>query len=197
LPGLLFLTAAVVFDQGFFDSACNVRTVIVAVFPQAMVGAHAENIGIDRRRRAFDKRGAGDFQSSDLSNVQSLSTNAPMSLEIRKSSTGLGLFATRPFKKGEFIIEYFGAAMSGAEADKSRNRYVFSLTNKKAIDGRTRANIARYINHSCKPNARARGTKRIWINAERRINPGDEITIDYGKEYIELFIDDCKCAKCK
>jgi SET domain-containing protein len=116
-----------------------------------------------------------------------------MSLTIKKTNHGLGLFATRAYKKDEFIIEYFGRPMTTAEADRSRSRYLFTVTSKWAIDGTDRANIARYINHSCKPNVIAVGSKRLWIHATRRIKPGEELTLDYGKDYLNAFIQECKC----
>ena len=67
------------------------------------------------------------------------------------------------------------------------------------IDGSPRANTARYINHSCRPNARAYRTGvRIWIWSIRDIVAGEEITYDYGKKYFEDFIAPvgCKCEKC-
>ena len=71
------------------------------------------------------------------------------------------------------------------------------MTANKFIDGKVTANIARYINHSCKPNAEARGLKRLFIRATKTIKPGGEIFIDYGSEYIERFIEVCKCPVCQ
>ena len=67
------------------------------------------------------------------------------------------------------------------------------------IDGSPRSNGARYINHSCQPNAKAYRTGlRIWIWSIRAIKIGEEITIDYGKKYFDDFIKPvgCKCDKC-
>jgi SET domain-containing protein len=119
-----------------------------------------------------------------------------MSLAIKRTSHGLGLFATRPYKKGEYIIEYFGRLIPNEEADRSPSRYIFGLTSKWAIDGTDRANIARYINHSCQPNVEATGAKRLWIHASKRIRAGEELTLDYGEEYTRAFIPVCKCAHC-
>ena len=63
-----------------------------------------------------------------------------------------------------------------------------------------RWNLARYINHSCKPNAKPVGRKGgIVIVAERRIEPDEEITYSYGKEYLEYFLQNggCKCTACR
>jgi SET domain-containing protein len=119
----------------------------------------------------------------------------------KRSSAGLGLFAGEPIKRGETIIEYVGPTISTDEADKKGGKYLFSLNEKWTIDGSDRSNTARYINHSCKPNAYAElsaNEKRVFIIAKRAIKLGEEITYDYGKEYVEMMITPygCKCASC-
>jgi uncharacterized protein len=119
---------------------------------------------------------------------------------VRRTETGLGLFAIRPIPKGKRIIEYTGPLISNEIVERSNGKYFFSVNTKWSIDGSPRSNIARYINHSCQPNAEAfisdRG--RVWIWSRRRIMPGEEITYDYGKEYFEGIIEPigCRCAKC-
>jgi SET domain-containing protein len=117
-----------------------------------------------------------------------------MSLEVKKSYAGLGLFALRPFKKGERIIEYFGPLFHSNE--EISNKYLFEVSKDVYIDGSSRHNTARYINHSCAPNCEVRGRSRLWIYAIKNIKPGDELSYDYGEEYIKDFIKDCKCPKC-
>ena len=73
---------------------------------------------------------------------------------VKKSSAGLGLFAARRFKKGELVIEYTGEIISEAEAQRRGGKYLFELSGEWTIDGKGRANTARYVNHSCKPNCR-------------------------------------------
>jgi SET domain-containing protein len=60
--------------------------------------------------------------------------------------------------------------------------------------------VARYINHSCRPNAKPVGRNGgIVIVALRRIEPGEEITYDYGREYLDYFLQNggCHCASCR
>src|SRR6185503_6392367 len=118
---------------------------------------------------------------------------------VKRTATGLGLFATKLIRKGKRIIEYTGPRISNEEIETRNGRYFFGVNKKWSIDGSPRSNIARYINHSCKPNAEAiiSGT-RIWIWSRKRIKPGDEITYDYGKEYFDGVIKPigCKCEKC-
>ena len=122
---------------------------------------------------------------------------------IGRSATGLGLFATRPIKRAAYIASYRGRIISTEEADRREARgarYMFELSKKWTIDGSPRWNVARYINHCCKPNAKPVGRKGgIVIVALRRIEPEEEITYDYGREYLEYFLQSggCRCAACR
>ncbi|HKO59527.1 MAG TPA: SET domain-containing protein [Pyrinomonadaceae bacterium] len=119
--------------------------------------------------------------------------------EVRRTATGLGLFALEPIPKGKRIVEYTGPRISNEEVEKSNGKYFFGVNSKWSIDGSPRSNIARYINHSCRPNAEAIISKgRVWIWSRRNIKAGEEIAYDYGKEYFEGVIEPigCRCAKC-
>ena len=123
----------------------------------------------------------------------------PESVIVKRSSAGLGLFAARPFKKGERVIEYFGRTITNAEAYTSRSKYLFEVHGRKTIDGATRRNTARYINHSCRPNCTPEIERgRIFIDAKRNIRTGEELTYDYGKEYVDTHIRPrgCRCTAC-
>jgi uncharacterized protein len=120
---------------------------------------------------------------------------------VKRSSAGLGLYATQPFKRTDFIIEYTGEAITHTEADRRRGKYLFILSDEIVIDGKGRENIARYINHSCTPNAEAEVDEdegKIRILAKKKILPGEEITYDYGKTYIDEYIapHGCRCRSC-
>ena len=134
--------------------------------------------------------------------MPAIASNKPY--RIGRSRTGLGLFATKPIKKGTRIIRYFGPLLdcNKEEQDAIENKYLFQLTNRWTIDGSVRENIARYINHACKPNAESdvRPRKRkVFIRAIKNIEPGEEINYDYGTEYFKEFIKPigCKCVKCR
>lgn len=118
---------------------------------------------------------------------------------VKRARTGLGLFATKLIPKGKRIVEYTGPRISNDEVERSNGKYFFGLNKQWSIDGSGRDNIARYVNHSCRPNAEAiisRG--RVWIRSNRNIQPGEEIGYHYGKEYFEGIIKEigCKCEKC-
>ncbi|MFN3350229.1 SET domain-containing protein [Pseudorhodoplanes sp.] len=119
---------------------------------------------------------------------------------IGRSRTGLGCFATQEIPKGQLIDTYRGQLLSNEEAEKRDNRYMFEVNSRWTIDGSNRRNLARYFNHSCRPNAESdvKGHKVI-ITARRKIKPGEEITYDYGKDYFDIFLKPvgCKCDKCR
>jgi uncharacterized protein len=119
---------------------------------------------------------------------------------VGRSKTGLGLFALKPVRRGEFIAYYSGRLISNKRADELWTKYLFEVNNRWTVDGSSRSNIARYINHSCKPNAEADVRKhKVFIAAIRTIHPGDEITYNYGRDYFNAFIKPhgCRCVGCK
>jgi SET domain-containing protein len=118
---------------------------------------------------------------------------------VARARVGLGLFATAPIARGAYVIDFRGKLIPTARADRMRTRNLFEIDAKWTINGSSRTNIARYINHSCKPNCVARRIARsIRIFALRKIEPGEELTFDYGEEYFDRFIAPagCKCSKC-
>lgn len=124
-------------------------------------------------------------------------------VRVGRSRTGLGLFATEVIKKGTRVIEYRGRKISTERAiwieDNTENRYVFEINDKWSIDGSPRWNLARYVNHSCRPNVEAyQYAERIFYRAKWTIQPGSEITVSYGRDYFSTFIKPigCKCDTC-
>lgn len=120
-----------------------------------------------------------------------------MGYEVRRASAGRGLFATITFKRNEKIIQYVGEEVLFETARNSK--YLIEVDETTVIDGSCHSNKARYINHSCKPNAQAYIVDRdVFIYARRRIAPGEEITIDYGEDYWKEHIASkgCRCAPC-
>jgi hypothetical protein len=131
-----------------------------------------------------------------------ISSNKPY--RIGRSRTGLGLFATKPIKKGTKIIRYLGPMLDCNEKkdDAIENKYLFQITNRWTIDGSVRENIARYINHACRPNAESdvqKKKRRVYIRAIKDIAPGDEINYDYGTDYFKEYLKPigCKCDSCE
>jgi len=125
------------------------------------------------------------------------------SYRVGRSRTGLGLFATAIIEKGALIVEYKGRRIPHAQAQRLEargSRYMFEIDSRWTIDGSSRRNLARYANHSCRPNAESDLVAgRMILRASKTIKPREEITYDYGKEYFELFLeaDGCRCAHCR
>ena len=73
--------------------------------------------------------------------------------------------------------------------------YIFELNKKYDINGNVKWNTARFINHSCNPNAEASNDDgHIWIEALRDIKKGDEITYNYGYDLESFEEHPCKCG---
>lgn len=120
-------------------------------------------------------------------------------LRVGRSSAGLGLYAGEDIPKGVCFIEYVGRVIKGEEEYTSKSKYLFEVHTRKTIDGRDRSNTARYINHSCRPNAEPTTHKgRVFIFSTKNIKAGEEIVYDYGKEYWDDHIKPygCRCEKC-
>jgi hypothetical protein len=134
--------------------------------------------------------------------MPTISSNKPY--RIGRSRTGLGLFATKPIKKGTKIIRYFGPLLDSRKKkdDAIENKYLFELNNRWTIDGSVRENVARYINHACKPNAESDvkpRKRKVFVRAIKNIEPGDEINYDYGTDYFKAYLKPigCKCDSCE
>jgi SET domain-containing protein len=101
---------------------------------------------------------------------------------------GWGVYATCAIPKNTRIIDYTGEKISNQESLRRERRYIrrghiwcFKLTNRTVIDAGVGGNIARFINHSCKPNCYVEiSGGRIWIRAARTIAKGEELTYHYN-----------------
>jgi hypothetical protein len=110
-------------------------------------------------------------------------------IEVRHSPVhGYGVFALRRIRKGTTVIEYLGDRITHAEADeryadkdeKDNHTFLFTLNSKIVIDAGRNGNEARFINHGCEPNCESGIlAKRVFIDAIRTIQPGEELVYDY------------------
>ena len=111
------------------------------------------------------------------------------------------MFTTTEIPKNKRIIDYAGEKISNQESLRRERRYIergriwcFKLTNRTVIDAAVGGNIARFINHSCRPNCYVRienGT--IWIRAARTIRSGEELTYHYNTDGDGLIA--CRCRR--
>lgn len=133
--------------------------------------------------------------------MPAISSNKPY--RVGRSRTGLGLFATKPIRKGAKIVRYFGPLLDSRKEkdDAIENKYLFELNGRWTIDGSVRKNIARYINHACRPNAESDvmpRKRKVVIRAIKNIEPGEEINYDYGTDYFKAYLKPigCRCVAC-
>ena len=135
--------------------------------------------------------------------------------EVTESSIqGKGAFAIKKIRKGQRIIEYTGEIISPEEEsirydDDSMDRhhtFLFAVDDKRTIDAGEIGSDAKYINHSCDPNCEAVDDGgRIFIEALKTINKGEELFYDYGfeqdepptQELIDQYPCHCGSAKCR
>lgn len=123
-----------------------------------------------------------------------------MALIVKKSqlpNAGKGLYTTTPVSKGEKVIEYKGEIIDWKEYEKrvaeDKDGYLFFINKKNCIDAySTPQHKARYANdaHGL---SRVKGLKnncvyeiednKCFIVATRNIKAGEEIFVDYTKEY--------------
>ena len=136
-------------------------------------------------------------------------------VEVRHSPVhGYGVFALRRIRKGTTIMEYLGDRVSHEEADSryenkdinDNHTFLFTVDSKTVIDGGVGGNDARFINHGCDPNCEsASQNKRIYVEAVRTIQPGEELAYDYQIQrdpedppnVDEIFACRCGAATCR
>lgn len=121
-------------------------------------------------------------------------------IEKRRSGIhGWGVFATQSIPKNKRIIQYAGEKISTRESERREDRYLarghiwcFRLNSRWVRDAAVGGNVARYINHSCKPNCYVQIVGDvIWIRASRNIRKGEEITYDYATDGAKII--PCRC----
>ena len=123
----------------------------------------------------------------------------PDNLRIKKSAVNaLGLYAKQPIIANSRIIEYVGKKVTQKQAESIASEngciYLFELSQRYLIDGDVEYNSAKYSNHSCTPNCAIDIAKgRIWLEALRDIEKGEELTYDYGFDRADWYERPCRC----
>lgn len=117
---------------------------------------------------------------------------------IHNIHKGWGLKAVNDIVKDSLIVEYVGEIINEEEYQrrasvyKDHHQYFMALDNNEVllnylqyIDASRKANIGRFINHSCDPNCRIEkwyvlGEQRVGIFADKDIKAGSELCFDYS-----------------
>ncbi len=112
---------------------------------------------------------------------------------------GWGIYASQTIPRSTRIIDYAGEKISNQQSLRRERKYIksghiwcFKLTSRTVVDAKVGGNLARFINHSCRPNCYVdirNGT--IWIRASRTIRRGEEITYNYRTDGEGLI--KCQC----
>ena len=116
------------------------------------------------------------------------SLTLPKTIRRHSKVHGFGVFAREPIAKNTRIIDYAGELVRNGESEAREDRYlaegciwVFRISRTWSRDAAVGGNIARFINHSCRPNCWFEVVNRtIWIRASRLIRAGEELTYDYA-----------------
>lgn len=125
--------------------------------------------------------------------------NFPKIVRRRSKLHGWGVFAAEPIHKNTRIVDYDGELIDHKESLKRETRYLkkgciwcFTVNRRWVRDANVGGNLARFINHACKPNCYSHIVdKTIWIRAAKNIEPGEELTYNYytdGEKVIP-----CRC----
>lgn len=121
---------------------------------------------------------------------------------------GRGVFAVKRIPKGSRIVEYKGKRVPWHEFDEADDGHtmLFHVDDDTVIDANQGGSIARWINHSCKPNCEAVFEDgRVFIESVRDIKPGEELGYDYGLQTAgritkaDVLLHRCRCGakKCR
>jgi SET domain-containing protein len=139
----------------------------------------------------------------------------PDMMRVRRSRVhGRGVFALRRIRKGTRIIEYLGDRISHRQADeryqdksdRDNHTFLFIVDRGVVIDAGVNGNDARFINHCCDPNCESViDDRRVFIEAIRTIQPGEELSYDYqiGRDRSdppdvdEIFACRCGASSCR
>ena len=128
----------------------------------------------------------------------------------REKGKGWGLVVQEDVKKGDLIIEYVGEVIDektkqarltawAQEHPNDPNFYIMGLGKGWYVDARDEANLARFINHSCDPNAvvhtiNVNGYLRNGIFALCDIRAGTFLSYDYHFETMQGDRFVCRCG---
>ena len=125
------------------------------------------------------------------------------SLRVGRSTlTGRGLFATTRIRARAKIGEFEGEVIGLREARRrAKGRTIVAIVEleRHALDATDSPRGFRFINHSCAPNTFMRCTaERAEFYALRDIEPGEELTVDYGESHHNGKLP-CRCgaARCR
>jgi len=115
---------------------------------------------------------------------------------VGNTAKGKGVFVSRRFGKGEFIVKFNGKVYhrndNPAGLDEDDNHYL--QIGKDTFIGPSDT-IDDMINHSCSPNSGLKVGKDVLLFAIKNIQKGEEITYDYSTVQDDGWKMKCLCKK--
>jgi uncharacterized protein len=122
-------------------------------------------------------------------------------VRISPSPHGWGVFSLRSFAVRQIIGQVQGTVIDDAEYESD---YCIEVGDHSVLEP-----VApfRYLNHSCHPNCaliktRAQGEdgvgpSEVWVQVERGVVPGEQLTIDYAWPADVATPCSCGCPECR
>ena len=123
----------------------------------------------------------------------------PRKVRVGSSPLGKAVFAQREFITHEVIGEIKGEII---DDPLFASTFGMDLGGELTLDPKP---PFRFLNHSCQPNCelfmwdtdQTSPIPRLWLQAVARIQPGDELTIDYGWPAQSAIPCGCRAANCR
>jgi len=121
-------------------------------------------------------------------------------VRVGQSAVGHGVFARRPIPADTVLSEIDGAILDESPDDSS---YVMELPSGRLLDP---AAPLRFVNHGCEPNCEifyweadpgCLQEDRLWLQTIRRLEPGEELLIDYAWNAEAAIPCRCGAASCR
>ena len=122
-----------------------------------------------------------------------------ISVEVCPTELGQGVFALKKFRRNDVIGEVLGNVIHGPDYSSD---YCMDLGHDNSMEPE---GPFRFLNHSCEPNTQlfqyvndeGSYTLRMWVQAIKKIRPGEQLTIDYSWPADSAIACKCGTKKCR
>lgn len=130
-------------------------------------------------------------------------------LELRETrEMGIGVFTKQGIPKGTVLGLYSGVVRPYNQLTPAQKRYSNFLFKHPQhgefyIDASASGTWTRFLNHSCEPNCsfarvlRCGYTRVIYVRTRRDVHAGEQLFVDYGRDYFEGMACKCRSKVCR
>ena len=119
----------------------------------------------------------------------------------KENFQGVKVVATRGWKKGEHILDGTTCVIGSDQEVEMTRRGVDSscmLRSARTKDTLVLIGPITMTNHSCEANCEFHSfKKKVVLRATTDIQPGEELTSNYGRDYFGIENKDCQCPDCE